>query len=134
MYELKIHHDVSSDLESIQLRDSIAVTRFVAFVEEVKSNPSILIDALDTHTADWASVDTTVVEWKRLLKDGHKAWRIRFKDFSWRDPDYRIIFTVSESKKQIIILAFKARSEIDYDDPHHPFSIRITCALARHCR
>lgn len=130
MYKLSFHPDVYKDIEQINLLDSAAVARFHVFFTEVKDNPEILLNTLDNIEENDLIFNKVVnlQPWETMKKSGRSLWRIRFSDFAYRKPDYRIIYFISETLKKITITAILKREEIDYDNLDNPICRRIADA------
>src|SRR5690625_3634773 len=136
MYKLSFHADVDKDIEEIALLDSVAVARFYAFFAEVKNDPSLLqsnsvaIEESDSYISEKIDIGP----WSSMRKSGRNLWRLRFSDFAYREPDYRIIYFTHETLKQIVIIAILKREDIDYDNPNDPIFRRIASAYDQYFR
>lgn len=134
MYKLSFHSDVKKDLEQIGWSDSLAAARFHAFFTEVKDNPYLLLtSSLQNKDSETNFNDLiNIKRWVSMGNSGKDLRRLRFSDFAYRNPDYRIIFFVSEALKRIIILAILKREEVNYDDLNDPICRRISSAYAQY--
>lgn len=130
MYQLRFHSDVYKDFELIGVSDPIAMARFHAFFAEVKDNPTLLLSRSEGLSKSGLTFSEIIDlrPWNSMRKSGRNLWRLRFSDFAYRDPDYRIIYFVSETLKKIIIIAILKREEIDYDNHDNPICRRISDA------
>ncbi|WP_322997163.1 type II toxin-antitoxin system RelE/ParE family toxin [Castellaniella sp.] len=129
MNKLLLHKEVKKDLEEIHLLDSIASVRIVAFMQQVINDPDIL-KKLTTHC--YRNYDETldVKKWISMHEAGCPVWRLRFTDFAYRNPDYRIFYVISEDPLVIHIIAICKREDINYDDPNHPVCRRVARCCA----
>lgn len=133
MYKLSFHPEVKNDLEQTKWSDPMALARFHAFFTEVKDNPSLLLscDGIAPHDSNFSKL-ADIKPWMSMKYSGRKLWRLRFSDFAYRRPDYRIIYFISETLKKITIVAVLKREEINYDDCNHPIYRRISSAYDQH--
>ncbi len=127
MTRIRFHTYVRRDLEEISLLDSIGATRIIAFLEQSQSDPHLL-EKLTTRCQRGRKDNLDIKKWQKLHRAGHAIWRLRFIDFTYRVPDYRLIYLPTVADRVITIMAICRRSEIDYDDPHHHIYRRIVHA------
>lgn len=129
MITIRRHVDVLRDLEEIILLDRLAATRIIAFLEQYANDP-LLLQKLTTHGYRNEADNLDVKKWKTMQSSGHPVWRLRFVDFAYRVPDYRIFYVPAVSKMTVHVLAIGRKSEIDYDNPDFPMYRRILRASA----
>lgn len=129
MIRIRFHTSVRLDLEEISLLDPIAATRIIAFLEQAQSDPQLL-QKLTTHSYRSGEDNLDIKKWQSMHQDGHAIWRLRFVDFMYRIPDYRLIYLPHTVHHIINIMAICKRSEIVYDDPDHHIYRRIVQACS----
>src|SRR5690606_32490857 len=104
MLVFKLHRDVRGDLEEIKLLDTLAATRIVAFLQQIQVDPGLL-KKLTTHFYRNNEDNLDVKKWRAMHEAGLPVWRLRFVDFAYRHPDYRIFYVASASRAEVHILA-----------------------------
>ena len=118
MPRLAIHRDAADDLQSIKARGEHADHGVIlAFLQQAKSDPSLL----ETLAEDWfgenGSVDYSVQRVVSLHHRGKRIWRVKVLTLKGLAVAHRVLYAFDRHQQVFYVLGIPPR-DIAYDQTH----------------
>ncbi len=123
---VRVHNDATSDLREIRTTDVVAFNRLVAFIQQLKVDPSLIDRLLDHGAGSDRTGPISVMQWLSVKKvERVPLWRVKSWDLERNGLKYRLIYCYNWPDKSYNIMAVVSRDSLNYDDPQHPIRKRV---------
>ncbi len=124
---IRVHPDAVTDLREIKQTDPAAAGQLVAFIQQLKADPSLKDKLLEHNFGADRAHEISVSKWISIYARVERlpVWRLKAWSMERQGLKYRLLYLYYWPDKTFWILGIAPRESIDYDDPSHPLRLRI---------